>query len=58
MRTGDEVRYISDLHSNYTGRIAKTEAFDLKNRMVSICFEDGMTLTCFHDEIEEVREKC
>ncbi|MBU9728297.1 hypothetical protein [Diplocloster modestus] len=58
MRTGDKVQYIADLHADYTGQLARTEAFDLKNRMVTICFEDGMTLTCFYDEIQEVRDKC
>lgn len=52
MRTGDYVKYISDVHGDYAGQDAKVEEFDLEQRMVSLEFNDGNIIWVFWNEID------
>lgn len=51
MNTGDKVRYISNVHKNYTNKFGKAFDFDLKYQILSIEFEDGIVITVFWNEI-------
>ena len=51
IRTGDKVRYISDVHGSLTGREASVDAFDLDSRMIRLRFPGDHTMWCFFDEI-------
>ncbi len=54
LKSGDQVRYISDVHSDYTGKVVKVVDFNLENRFCGVEGLDGMYFVAFWNEIEAV----
>lgn len=51
MKSGDKVKYVDDVQTDYIGQIATAIEFDLEHRMVNIEFDCGIELWVFWDEI-------
>lgn len=54
LKTGDKVRYTSDVHSDYTGQICTAIDFDLEHRLMGLRCGDGQFIVAFWNEVEEV----
>lgn len=54
IRTGSKVRYLSDVHGDYTGGICTAVDFDLGHRVMSLECSDGQIIAAFWDEVEVV----
>lgn len=52
INTGDKVKYISDVQSDYTDQTGTVFDFDLKHRLVCLKFDDGHVVAAFWDELE------
>lgn len=57
MNTGDKVIYIADVHKDYQNQIGEVFDFDLKHRLLSIKFEDGVVIPIFYDEIKTIEKE-
>lgn len=54
LRTGDKVKYISDVQKDYTGQICIATAFELEHRLMSLRCSDGQIIAAFWDEVEVI----
>ena len=54
LKTGDQVRYISDVYTEYQGQVMTATEFDIQHRLMGLRGEDGGEIVAFWDEIEVV----
>lgn len=56
LRTGEKVKYISDVQKDYTGQICIATAFELEHRMIALKCSDGQIIVAYWDEVEVVED--
>lgn len=51
MKSGDKVKYVDGVQTDYIGQVAIATEFDLEHRMANIEFDCGMKLWVFWNEV-------